>query len=169
MSFCSKCGKELADGVAFCPSCGNAVNAQQKSAADAFSDGVNSVINDIQNTADYSSGFDPADIEDSKILSLFAYLGLLFLIPLLAKPNSRYARFHTNQGIVLFLLDILVWVAGIVLNVLTLRLFPLVVMVRLIMTLLNLGLLALSILGIVNAVTGKAKELPLIGKINILK
>lgn len=169
MSFCSKCGKELADGVAFCPSCGNAVNAQQKSAADAFSDGVNSVINDIQNTADHSSGFDPADIEDSKVLSLFAYLGLLFLIPLLARPNSRYARFHTNQGIVLFLLDILVWVAGIVLNVLTLRLFPLFVMVRLIMTLLNLGLLALSILGIVNAVTGKAKELPLIGKINILK
>lgn len=169
MSFCSKCGKELADGVAFCPSCGNAVNAQQKSAADAFSDGVNSVINDIQNTADHSSGFDPADIEDSKILSLFAYLGLLFLIPLLAKPNSRYARFHTNQGIVLFLLDIVVGIVGGVLSALTFGLFPLFAIAKLINALLGLGMLALTILGIVNAVTGKAKELPLIGKINILK
>lgn len=169
MSFCSKCGKELADGVAFCPSCGSAVNTQQKSAADAFSDGVNSVINDIQNTADHSSGFDPADIEDSKILSLFAYLGLLFLIPLLAKPNSRYARFHTNQGIVLFLLDIVVGIVGGVLSALTFGLFPLFAIAKLINALLGLGMLALTILGIVNAVTGKAKELPLIGKINILK
>ena len=27
--FCNKCGKEVADGVQFCPACGNAMQNQQ--------------------------------------------------------------------------------------------------------------------------------------------
>lgn len=30
MAFCSKCGKELTDGVKFCPACGAPVTAAQK-------------------------------------------------------------------------------------------------------------------------------------------
>ncbi len=31
--FCSKCGKEMAEGTAFCPSCGNPVNSENQAAA----------------------------------------------------------------------------------------------------------------------------------------
>ncbi len=43
-------------------------------------------------------------------MSVLAYIGILFLIPLLACPNSRFARYHTNQGLVLFLLELAIGV-----------------------------------------------------------
>ena len=51
---------------------------------------------------------DAADIEQNKVYAVLAYLGILFLVPLLAAPNSRYARYHANQGIVLFLATVVV-------------------------------------------------------------
>lgn len=63
-------------------------------------------VNNMMNTADSTAQFDPQDINANKGMSVLAYIGILFLVPLLACPNSRFARFHTNQGLVLFLLGI---------------------------------------------------------------
>lgn len=120
---------------------------------------------------DFTQQFDPNDIEQNKVLALFSYLGILFLIPLLAAPNSQYARFHTNQGIVLFIADI---VLGIVIGVVSVLLtliggFAGIAIAGVISGLIGLCIFIFVILGIVNAVTGKAKELPVIGKIRILK
>ncbi|MEI8042594.1 MAG: DUF4339 domain-containing protein [Verrucomicrobiota bacterium] len=41
---------------------------------------------------------DPADVDKNKIFAVLAYLGILFLVPLLAAKESRFARYHTNQG-----------------------------------------------------------------------
>ncbi len=96
---------------------------------------------------------------DEKGLSVLAYISILFIIPLLAKPDSRYCRFHANQGLVLFLLGNLVTFA--------LRLVPF-----------GHGVLAwawglfsfvLMIIGIINAAQGNTKELPLIGSIRLIK
>lgn len=119
---------------------------------------------------DFSAQFDPNDIEQNKVLSLFAYLEILFLIPLLAAPNSPYARFHTNQGLVLLLASI---ICGVVVGIIDTILFfvPVVgwIIGSLLIGIFSLVIFIFIILGIVNAVTGKAKELPLIGKIRILK
>lgn len=40
--------------------------------------------------------FEAEDIEKNKVLSAVAYL--LFFIPLLAAPDSKYGKFHANQG-----------------------------------------------------------------------
>jgi len=42
------------------------------------------------------------DIEDNRIIAAIGYLGILFLLPLLIKPKSKFAQFHAKQGLVLF-------------------------------------------------------------------
>ena len=95
-------------------------------------------------------------------MAVLAYIGILFLIPLLAAKDSKFARFHANQGLILFL-------AGIVASIASGILVWIPVIGWLISILLSIALLVFMILGIVNAAQGKAKELPLIGGIKILQ
>jgi len=46
--------------------------------------------------------FTPEDIEDGKVFSAIGYLGILFLVPLLAKPDNKFCRAHAKQGLILF-------------------------------------------------------------------
>ena len=102
------------------------------------------------------------DITDNKVMAVLAYIGILFLIPLLAAPNSRFARFHANQGLVLFLAEVVLGAAGGVLG-----LIPFVGWI--ISSAIGIVCLAFMIIGIVNAANGKAKELPLIGSFKLIK
>ena len=136
-------------------SCGApAENAQQNT------QNAQNFVNNMMNTNDTTSQFDPQDINDNKGMSVLAYIGFLFLVPLLACPNSKFARYHTNQGLVLFLLE---FALGIVTGILGLIIGGLLSAVGGIFT------LVLMIMGIINAAQGQAKELPLIGKITLLK
>ena len=103
------------------------------------------------------NAYTPEDIEKNKIMAGLAYL--LFFLPLIACPESKYARFHTNQSLLLLILGI----AG---NVI-LGIIPVIGWILL--PVFSLGVLALFIMGLVNGFGGKAKRLPLIGKFDILK
>ncbi|NLA05547.1 MAG: hypothetical protein GX881_07535, partial [Firmicutes bacterium] len=83
-----------------------------------------------------------------------AYLGILFLIPLLAKKDSPYSQFHAKQGIVLFI----GWVAATVINVIP-------ILGQIVFVIAGLFFFVLFIIGVINALSGKAKELPLIGQL----
>lgn len=146
MAVCSKCGAQIPDNTGVCPSCG----APQENGANqqAYVNGGNYM--------------DPNDVQQNKVMAVLAYIDILFLVPLLAAPNSQYARFHTNQGLVLFLFDIVVGILTAVL-----AFIPFIGLI--VSSVLGLGVFVLMILGIVNAATGKANELPLIGKIRIIK
>ncbi len=117
---------------------------------------------DILNTPDTTAEFDQEDVQKNKVMAVLAYFGLLFLVTLLAAKDSQYAKFHTNQGVVL-------WIAGIVVSVVSGILVFIPFIGGLIATLISLVMFALTILGIVNAATGKAKELPVIGKFKLIK
>ena len=101
--------------------------------------------------------YTPEDIEKNKTMAGLAYL--LFFLPLIACPESAYAKFHANQGLVLLILGI----AG---NV-VLGIIP--VIGWMLLPIFSLGVLILGILGLINGFGGKAKRLPLIGKFTILK
>jgi len=107
------------------------------------------------------------DAENNKIMGILAYIGILFLVPYLAAKESPFARFHANQGCILFLLAIafciIMFVVGIILP------FSLYLIISLLNFVGGLGITVLAILGIVNAVKGEMKELPIIGKYTILK
>lgn len=162
MALCKQCGAQIDDNAAICPSCG----AQQ--GGSNFNAGFTPPPAPTGN--DYTMQFDPNDVQQNKVLALFAYLEILFLIPLLAAPNSPYARFHANQGLVLFLTSI---ISGVVMGVLAVILIWIpvagVILIAVLGAAISICMFIFMILGIVNAVTGKAKELPIIGKIRILK
>ena len=87
------------------------------------------------------------------------------LIPILAAKDSKYARFHANQGLILLLVSVVV---GIVIGVL--GAIPFIGWIFGIAGgLIEILTIVLMVLGIINAANGKAKELPLIGNITILK
>ncbi len=101
--------------------------------------------------------FSAEDIEKNKAMAGLAYF--IFFLPLLACPESAYARFHANQSLVLL-------IAAILGNVI-LGMIP--VIGWLLLPVFGIGVLILGIMGLVNGFGGKAKQLPIIGKFTILK
>ena len=88
---------------------------------------------------------------NNKLYNVLSYLNL-WLVGLLVAPNDQDVKFHVNQGIILTI----GWVAaGILSFILAFAIYVFI------------GVLA--IMGIINAAKGLQKELPLIGKIKILK
>ena len=51
---------------------------------------------------------DAEDADKNKIFGILAYLGILCLIPILVAKDSPFAKYHANQGLVLFLLEIII-------------------------------------------------------------
>ena len=168
MSFCKQCGMELKEGVRFCPGCGAPVEEPAQTAQQSNASKENSFTAAF-NTADTTAQYDPADVEKNKAMGVLAYLSWLVLIPIFAAKDSKFARFHANQGLVLLIASAIFGVARWILSEILFAISWRLYFVTIIISLLGLVFLALAIIGIVNAATGKAKELPVIGKIRILK
>lgn len=99
------------------------------------------------------------EIEEGKI---FAFLGVFltiigFIIVLLAKKDNKYAMYYAKQGLVLFIAWIIVWLIAMVLIFIP-------IIGWLIMMLLYICMLILWIIGWINALSGKEKPIPIIGK-----
>ncbi len=126
-------------------------------------------FDEFNNTPDSTSEFDPQDIEQNKVMAVLAYFGILVLVPILGAPNSKFARFHANQGLILLLACVGLGIALYILNVVILAISWRLWGLASILNILWLAPTVLAIIGIVNAASGKAKELPLIGKYKLLK
>ena len=153
MLTCKQCGTQVEDGVMNCTNCGASIEApvQQNQPVD-----LSEKFNEFNNTADTTSEYDAQDIEKNKVMAVLAYI--LFFIPLLAAKDSKFARFHTNQGLVLFLGGIIASVVAVI---------PVIGWI--VAPIAGLVITVLAVIGIINALNGKAKELPVIGKFKILK
>ena len=182
MAFCEKCGIQVNDEVKFCPSCGAPVNKQEESNQDAKAGDFTAKIQDLNQTADTTAKHDQKDIADNKTMAVFAYFGPLVLVPILAAPKSKFARFHANQGLLILIGEIVYGVVQSVLLKVLRTIFPWdwtigylggrgmvynILSSALSIIWIVFGILA--ILGVLNALKGKAKELPIIGKIRIIK
>lgn len=101
---------------------------------------------------------------NEKVYGILAYIGILFIVPL-AAGKTEFSKFHANQGIVLFIAEV---VLGIVCGIISA--IPFVGIVGGILSgLISLASLVFMILGIVSAAQGEMKPLPVIGGIRILK
>lgn len=144
--FCQKCGASIEDGGNVCPSCG----------AEAASAQTQPVLNN--------------DVSDNVAMGILAYLGFLVLVPIFAAKDSKFARFHANQGLVLFIGEVAYGIiAAILLSVFSLISWSLAGVMGTIFGLVWILWAVLAIIGIINACKGEEKPLPVIGGIKLLK
>jgi len=118
----------------------------------------------INNTQDTTASYSREDIEKNKFMAILAYFSWLVLIPLFCAKESKFARFHVNQGLVLAIAELLInvvfwplrhiWLIGWIFGI--------------IYALVGICAFILFILGVVNAANGRAKELPIIGGIHLI-
>lgn len=95
----------------------------------------------------------------AKVICILDYVGILFLLGLFVEKDNPNVKFHTNQGLILFLLEIVLGVVGTILGFL-----PFVGgLLAKIWGLAYLLPLIFAILGIVNAAQDQCKPLPVIG------
>jgi uncharacterized membrane protein len=107
-----------------------------------------------------------SDVSEYRTHAILGYiLPFLFFLPLLDEKtkNVSYVRFHANQQLVLLLTAVASHFLLGALSVLPMRLEDLLLQI------VNLGLLALMVIGVINAYKGEVKELPVIGQIKLLK
>lgn len=137
---------------------------------------VDAFAQKLGNTADSTTDYEKTDIESNKVMAVLAYFGFLVIVPILAAKNSPFARYHANQGLVLFLAMLGYSIAdGIVTSILRailykgMGLWSIYSTCSSIINLLYVGFTILAIIGINNALNGRAKDLPLIGKYRVLK
>ncbi len=143
MSKCMKCGADCDDALKACPRCGAAIGA---------------------NDARSNVGGAGVAVEE-RLMAIFSYLGLLFLVPLFAGADSRYVRYHVNQGLTLFLCEVVIAIFSTILWVIP----PIGWILSLAICLpLYLATVVFMVIGIVHAVGGETTGLPIIGKVKIL-
>ena len=151
MRICRKCGAQVADGVMACPQCGAPMIEPPKTPQQ--------------------------DVEQNKVMAVLAYFGILVLIPILAAKESKFARFHANQGLILLITGLILLITGVAYSIFVQVVIKIVSFISYVLTgivgialgLAWLLLLVLAIIGIINAVKGEFKQLPLIGQFQILK
>ena len=100
---------------------------------------------------------DPSDIEQNKTMAGLAYF--IFFLPLLTCPDSQYGKFHANQGLLLLILG---FAGSFILGII-----PIIGWILL--PFFGIGVFVLVIMGLINGLGGKVKELPLIGKYRLIK
>jgi uncharacterized membrane protein len=88
------------------------------------------------------------------MLAILAYLGILIIIPFVTEAkNDPFVKFHLKQGLTLIIVEAIGYV---------LAMIP--VLGWILYFVLWIFAIVMTVTGIVNVVTGKQKELPIIGK-----
>ena len=149
--FCSKCGQQNDDNAKFCSKCGAPMAAQPQQAP------VYQAV--------------PAS-DNSKLFNILSYIGILWLFGLLVSPekDKPEVKFHVGQGIMLSIVSVGLNIVGGIITAIISAIFGLSV-IHVIALLINSliwlaiegGVIALMIIGIMNAAKGVQKPLPIIG------
>ncbi|MGI6499160.1 MAG: zinc-ribbon domain-containing protein [Oscillospiraceae bacterium] len=184
MPYCGNCGAYIEEGANFCNSCGNR-NEGSDHGQQTAQQTIPRPTPDSHDAPSHGA-YSPEDIENSKIYATLAYLGILFFLPLVATPNSKYGRYHANQGLLLLIASAILgfasWLLHLVIGLIfhkelvyygiptgirTLNGFG--VFLSVIITLAVVAAIALLVIyGMLNAVNGKTKPLPLIGQFKLI-
>ena len=153
----------------------------QKEDKTNFTDKIKDAVEDIMDTPDTTSSFDEEDIDNNVFIALLSYVGILAFIPYFIKTDSKFVKFHAKEGLNLLIIEGIYVVLDSLLSMIkvsevvvdygslvgTRMVTPIFISIP--MALIGLVLTVLSIIGIINVCKCRAKELPLISKIKIVK
>lgn len=144
MKKCENCGRNIENEAKFCSTCGCDFESDRKQRR---------------------SSFDRADIQNNKLMAALAYMGILVLIPIFAAKESKFARYHARQGLILLIVEMIFsvcyWMLSLIVMSISWRLYFIVK----ISGMASYIFLVLAVIGISNAVSGRVRKLPVIGKI----
>ncbi|HEX4139094.1 MAG TPA: GYF domain-containing protein [Candidatus Methylacidiphilales bacterium] len=105
------------------------------------------------------------DADQNRVFGILAYLGIFVLVPIIVAKDSPFAKYHSNQGLVLFLAELAVFfVTGAFVFIPFLG-----ILVYFLHLIFLLVFVVMAILGIINAAQGKCVPLPVIGGIKLIK
>ena len=170
MAFCRNCGQELNEDVQFCANCGTPVNSQSQQAQ---TEQIPPEQVQVATDAD--------DVSANKGIAWLAYMGPLLLIPMFARKLSKYCQFHVRQGITVCAAAIAYGIITSILLLIIGLIFPGGYFLgyhyhsgvyNFFNIIFNLGYIfftVISVIGIVNAATGKEKKLPVFGAITVFE
>lgn len=155
--FCKNCGTELKDGSRFCDACGAPQEQAQQEQAQQNQQNYAPQNNQQQ----YNQ---QSNAQDNKIMNILAYW--LFFLPLVSSPVTQEGKFHANQGLLLLLTSI---AGSIAISILGAIIFAISWRLAFFTSLLwfawGIAMIALVIIGMMNANKGEQKPLPVIGKL----
>lgn len=197
MRSCSKCGSYVPEGKILCPACwkpvtGAATTHRERTSHERrrtharISDARKEIkreaaflprgerpyagntyeqhkSHDPRSRQYYKSKYEPAqrDIPEMsrRIIFAAAYFGFFFFLPLALLPNSKEAKFHANQGLVLFIANLFFNALVQIINITFGGFFEILAALPPL----------LMAYGAYNAFRGEMKELPVVGKIRLIK
>lgn len=141
----------------------------------------------LLNTPTCKDEIDSTDINENRLINICSYLGIFMLIPFFLRKNSRFTRFHCNQGLILLIITVILNIIKGIINGVIGSIFmykqeilwgfmkisvvtPFGKFLQGIVDVcFGLPIIILIIVGIYNVVKGRTNELPFIGKFRLIK
>ncbi len=143
---------------------------KEKKLKDQFTE----IINDVK---DESDSFSKEEVENGKVMGALSYV--IPFIPYLLEKKNKFVRFHAKQGMNLFIIFVIYSILSKILTgVIKIKKFIYYGAVEYRVTpwwvtfplsIIGIAIFIFSVVGIIYALNGKAKELPIINKLKILK
>lgn len=100
----------------------------------------------------------PKNDDTVKMISILSYIGFLWILGFFIEKENKYVKFHMNQGIILFFIEIVLGFLSSIFMVVPL-------LGKIFASAVGLICLIYMLLGILNAAQGKKEELPIIGNL----
>lgn len=162
--FCSHCGAKVEDSQLFCQKCGYRM--------------VKSAEEPKKNPSGWQyqtkSSADSRAKEHQNLLCGLAYFPILFWLPLVALPDSVRGKQSANQGLLLLICSAIQSGLGSMIQTLMVEIgfFPvslLCIFFKIGVSLLGLIIFVFTLIGLVKGCQGEFYEIPLIGKMILIK
>ncbi|MCX6312439.1 MAG: hypothetical protein NT084_12480 [Bacteroidetes bacterium] len=103
---------------------------------------------------------DAQDAENGKIIAILSYItliGWVIAYVMHSSNKTKFGAFHIRQGLGLMIMSVGVFILSFVMMFISFYLYS-------IFQIVNLGILAIAIMGIVNAAGGKKQGIPVLGE-----
>ena len=160
MIACKNCKNVYDESAKSCPRCGAPRLVSQFDMGPA---------KDIFNTPDSTGDYDQHDVSSNRMMACLCYLPFLVFIPIFKARTSKFVRFHINQGLALLLVET---VCAIIVGLIRSIHVPILswftgFLASIVWLVLGFVFLILMLFGIICALAGKAKQLPIIGWIKL--
>jgi len=95
----------------------------------------------------------PTNISEKSLYGALSYISIFCLVPILMKKKDEFVRFHARQGLMLFLVEVGIWIISVL---------PIFGGIIYTLGMLICGIISLA--GVVQVLMGKKWKIPVIGE-----